>query len=161
MIDRAVVNSSPIIYLARANFLHLLKLAAPRVEVPEIVAAEITARGEIDPGARALEHADFLHRVETPPIPPEILRWNLGAGESAVLALAAARPGTLAILDDLQGRRCADTVGIRLRGTLGLVLRAQRHGVVPRARPVLDSLRDAGMFLSERVLNAALREIGE
>ena len=41
-------------------------------------------------------------------------------GESTVLAWALAHPGARAIIDDLHGRRCAEALGIPLRGTVGL-----------------------------------------
>ncbi|HEY2737838.1 MAG TPA: DUF3368 domain-containing protein [Thermoanaerobaculia bacterium] len=46
-------------------------------------------------------------------------------------------------------------------GTLGLVLRAKRTGEISAARPLVEKLRDAGMYLSDRVLEPALRLVGE
>lgn len=70
-------------------------------------------------------------------------------------------PGTEAIVDDLAARRGAAALGIPVRGTLGLVLTAKKRGVIPVARPVLETLRQSGMYLSDRVLNQALALIGE
>jgi predicted nucleic acid-binding protein len=161
MSESAVVNASPLIYLARSPFLHLLQLAAPEVLVPQAVAAEILARGSSDPAARALAETPWLRQVETPAFPEEVLAWDLGPGESAVLSWALVHPDCLAIIDDLEGRRCAETLGIRLRRTLGLVLRARRQNVIARARPVLDALRAGGMYLSARLVDSVLAEVGE
>ncbi|MDJ1180214.1 DUF3368 domain-containing protein [Roseofilum sp. BLCC_M91] len=60
-------------------------------------------------------------------------------------------PGTEVILDDLAARRCADTLGIPTRGTLGLVLIAKQRGHISRARPILEQLRQSGMYLSDRL----------
>lgn len=89
------------------------------------------------------------------------MAWNLGAGESSVLALARAFPGSTAVIDDLAGRRCAEALGLPLRGTVGLVLAAKLTGQIAAARPLLDQLRDHGMYLSDAVLNRALRQVGE
>jgi predicted nucleic acid-binding protein len=161
MAETGVVNASPLIYLSRAGWLELLRLAGDEVFVPDVVADEIRARGPADPTVMALAATAWLTAVKTPPISPAILAWDLGPGESSVLAFAQARPGCRAVIDDLQGRRCAEALGVPLRGTLGLVLRAKRDGIVPAARPVLDRLRAAGMFLSDAVLNRALATIGE
>ena len=70
-------------------------------------------------------------------------------------------PGCFAVIDDLEGRRCAESLGVPLRGTLGLVLRARRQGIIEEARPVVERLRLAGMYLSDWVMDAALAEVGE
>ena len=87
--------------------------------------------------------------------------WDLGHGESSVLAWALTNPGTLAILDDLAARRCAATLRIPVRGTLGLVLVAKQRGRIEAARPVLEAMRGSGMYRSDSVLSRALALVGE
>jgi predicted nucleic acid-binding protein len=94
-------------------------------------------------------------------IPPLVAGWGLGAGESAVLALALSVPGAVAILDDLAGRRCAAALGVPVRGTLGMVLAAKQRRWIPLARPVLEDLIRGGMYLSRGVLDEALSRVGE
>ena len=67
----------------------------------------------------------------------------------------------MAILDDLAGRRCAEALNIPINGTLGLVLIAKRRGVIAASRPVLEKLRQSGMYLSEQMMNQALALVGE
>lgn len=141
--------------------LDFLKLAGDEIVVPTAVASEILRRGPADVTAKAIETTDCLVVTETPPVPPSIQAWGLGEGESSVLAWASAHPGTEAIIDDLAARRCAAVFGIPVRGTLGLVLTAKRRGKITAARPVLETLRRSGMYLSERVLNEALALVGE
>ena len=95
------------------------------------------------------------------PVPSIIQAWDLGPGESAVLAWAHAHPDCEAIIDDLAARRCAATLGIPVRGTLGLVLLAKKRGRISLARPVVEALRQAGMYLSDRVANSALGLVDE
>lgn len=161
MAERPAVNTSPLIFLSKAGLLDLLKLAGEEVVVPETVAAEIQRRGMTDPTVQAIERTSWLIVVETPPAPNLIQSWDLGPGESSVLAWAHAYPGTEAIVDDLAARRCAAALGIPVRGTLGLVLTAKRRGTIPAARPVLEKLRQTGMYLSDRVLNQSLALVGE
>lgn len=157
----AVVNASPLIHLARADLFDLLRLAGDDVIVTDAVSTEILARGTDDATARAITGTGWITRVQNPPVPPNVQNWDLGPGEASVVAWALGHRGSRAVIDDLEGRRCAEALGIPLRGTLGLVLRARRTGVISRARPVLDRLRATGMFLADRVLDAALAEVGE
>jgi predicted nucleic acid-binding protein len=159
--ERTAVNASPLIYLSRAGLIQLLQLVGAEIVVPLAVAQELRRRGPEDPAVRALDTNPWLVVIETPPVSALIQKWDLGPGESAVLAYAHSAPGTLAILDDLAARRCAGSLGIPIRGTLGLVLLAKQRGVIPAARPALDVMRLAGMYLSDAVMNQALAMVGE
>ncbi|GET39214.1 DUF3368 domain-containing protein [Microseira wollei] len=156
-----VIDSSPLILLTKANLLSLLQMFYPEVLVPSAVATEIQQYGETDVTFQALTQTDWLVIVETPSVPEPIGACNLDPGEAAVLAWAYNHPGTEAILDDLAARRCANSLNIPVRGTLGLVLTAKQQGKIPAARPVLEQLRQSGMYLSDRVLNQALAIVGE
>ena len=157
----AVINASPLILLSRAGRLDLLRPFAARVLVPQPVAEEVRRRGALDPTARALRDVDWLPVAPSPPVPVTIREWNLGAGESAVLAVALENPGIEAIIDDLSARKCASTHGIPVRGTLGIVLAAKQRGVIVKARPVLEELLRSGLYLSKTVLDEALQRVDE
>lgn len=76
--------------------------------MPEAVAEEVS--GHSDEAARALESHVWLERVPAVQVPPSIASWDLGAGESAVLAWAVTHPGTLVVLDDYAARTCAEVL---------------------------------------------------
>ena len=138
MAERPVVNASPLIFLSKGNLLELLQLASEEIVVPVAVATEIQRRGQADVTVQALERTPWLTVVTTPQVASKIRNWDLGEGESAVLAWAYGHPGKEAIVDDLAARRCATTLDIPIRGTLGLVLMAKRKGVVSAAGPILE-----------------------
>lgn len=161
MADAAVVNASPLIFLSKAGLIDLLRVVSPQVMVPESVAIEIGRRGSDDVTAKAMADTPWLISVPVTTIQPLIQSWDLGAGESAVLAYALQNPGMVAIIDDGAGRRCAEVLGVPLCGTLGLVLLAKQRAVIPSARPVVATLKQHGMFLSERTIDQALTLVGE
>jgi predicted nucleic acid-binding protein len=161
-LDRiAVANASPLIFLSRASHLYLLQHFAHRVLVPEPVHNEIREKGSDDITVRALEISPWIEVVSPPLVPEQILGWGLGPGESSVLALAYATRGMEAIIDDLAGRRCASLLGIPVRGTLGIVLTAKKRGLIPKARPVIETLIRSGMYLSKTVIEETLRRVNE
>lgn len=161
MHDHAVVNASPLIFLSKAGATSLLLQAAARIVVPDPVAHEINRRGASDLTARALTTTPWLLPVAVDAIPPLIQSWDLGPGESAVLAYAHAHAGIVAIIDDGAGRRCAETLGVPVIGTLGLVMIAKKRGVIPAARPIITLLKQHGMYLSDSKIDQALSLIGE
>jgi predicted nucleic acid-binding protein len=159
--EAPAVDASPLIFLAHARLADLLQLAAPELVVPEPVAAEIQRRGDDDVTARALRDRPWLRVEPPPPIPPSVERWDLGPGESAVLAWCIAHPGAEAIIDDRDGRRCALIHQVPVRGTLGLILLAKKRGRIAAARPILERMRESGMYLSDGTLDQALSLVGE
>jgi predicted nucleic acid-binding protein len=161
VLDVGIVNASPIIFLSRAGHLSLLEGFYRSVLVPSQVANELGARGDADASALALASTSWLVQVEVTDIPLSVERWGLGPGESSVLALALQTPSSEVILDDLAGRKCALSLGLDVRGTLGLVLLAKLRGHVPLARPILEALLETGMYLSRSVLDRALERVGE
>ena len=161
MADAAVVNASPLIFLSKARLIDLLRVLSPRIMVPEPVAIEIGRRGSDDVTAKTLADTPWLISVPVTSVPPLIQSWDLGAGESAVLAYALQNPGMVAIIDHGAGRRCAEVLGVPLSGTLGLVLLAKQRGMIPSARQLITTLKQHGMFLSEKTIDQALTLVGE
>ena len=161
MADKAIINASPLIFLSRSHHLDLVQPFASEVWIPEPVAAEILQRGQQDITARAIEQTDWLIIQPVATIPTIITEWCLGAGESSVLALANEHPGIETIIDDLAGRKCAASLNIPVRGTLGIVLLAKKRGLIPKARPVIEDMMSAGLYLSRKVVDEALSRIGE
>jgi len=159
--ERPAVNTSPLVFLSRAGLLELLRVAGERLVVPAAVMDEISAKGPSDPTVQAIARADWLDVVPTPALPARIQAWDLGKGESSVLTWGHMHPGTEVIVDDLAARRCAAALAIPVRGTLGLVLVAKKRAIIPHARPVVDRLRQSGMYLSDRLVNEVLAWIDE
>ena len=86
---------------------------------------------------------------------------DLGAGETATLALALERGDAVVILDDALARRHAQRLGVRFTGTLGLLLDAKRAGLIDAVTPVLDELQSLRFRLSAGTREVILRLAGE
>lgn len=161
MSDIAIINASPLIFLSRGHHIDLLKGFADEIWVPQPVAHEIQQRGESDVSVQTIENTDWLITKPVLTIPKVITEWRLGDGESSVLALAAQQTDSEAIIDDLMGRKCAASLGIPVRGTLGIVLAAKKRGMIPKARPVIEDMMHMGLYLSKKVLDKALALVDE
>jgi predicted nucleic acid-binding protein len=158
--ERWVLNASPIIVLARIGQEQLLHTLADEVVIPRAVAVEIEAGPADDPARQCLASKQFTI-VEVTPV-PEVLAWDLGAGETAVLSYALKEPGWTVILDDAAARKCARSFGLRLKGTLAVIILARQRGLIPSAAQVLRSLLNIGFHLDENVTREALcRTVGE
>lgn len=155
-----IANASPVIVLAKAGYLELLKELASELVLPEAVVAEILAGPADDPARQAVQGGWGL-RSAPKSVPSDLVEWGLGPGETAVLALALERAPCTAVLDDAAARTCAKAFGIPMIGTLGVVLRAKKRGLIPLAADVLKGIRAAGLHLDDRTIRLALGRLGE
>lgn len=160
MSDVWVLNASPIITLAKVGQLPLLERLTSQVLVPDAVVAEILAGPATDPARDALA-GGWGTRMSPTNIPPILLAWGLGAGETAVLAVALDQRPCTAALDDANARMCARSLGVPLIGTLGIVVRAKEHGLISSAADVVRALRASGLHLDDPTIRAALLRAGE
>jgi uncharacterized protein len=151
-----VVNSGPLISLARIGRLDLLPKLFGEIMVPAAVYREVT-QDEGLPGARTIAEADWLRVVEvSDQAMVDRLSFWLDPGESQVLALAQERSAT-AVIDERRGRNIAASLGISQTGTVGLLLAAKRGGLIPAITPLLDQLTASGVRLSSRLYEEVRR----
>lgn len=145
-----VFNASPLIVLAKSGLLDLILPVGNRVIIPRPVADEIGAvRDTQDPAAHWLRKPPAQRLLtDAPECSPFVGAWDLGAGESSVIMLCLEGDGRQAVLDDMAARRCASALGVRVVGTIGLLLLAKQQGLIPAMRPALRSVEEAGLFLS-------------
>lgn len=156
-----VFNASPLIVLAKANLLDLLLPLGNQIWIPQAVVTEVSAvKNPTDPARIWLaDKAEFTHAPM--PILPFVMAWDLGDGEAAVLTLAESINDVFAVLDDQAARHCAQAMGIKSIGTLGLILMAKQTALIPSAKQALNDVISAGLFISQNHVDSILRLAGE
>lgn len=153
-----VADAGPLIALAILDLLALLGRLFEQVQVPHVVLAECTARPELA-DARPIEAsvaAGLLLPCDANPIDAP----GLDAGERAAIGRALEIEAGL-LADDLAARQHALALGLTVIGTLGVLVRSKRLGLVAAVGPLADSLRAAGQHLGEAAIAAALAAAGE
>lgn len=88
------------------------------------------------------------------------LQLAVDAGEAEAIALASEK-GCLLISDDKQARAAAKTLGVKVIGTIGVLVRAKQNGVVSAIKPILDELDLNSFFISRALREEALKLVGE
>ena len=94
-------------------------------------------------------------------IASQVATWDLGSGESEVLSLNLRIPDCAAIVDDRAARRCAQALGIVTLGTGGVLVLAKRRGLISSVSSRIQLLRDAGLWLSDDLVNLLKQQAGE
>jgi len=155
MLKKWVINASPLIVLARINHLFLVQHLAKEIVIPAGVAKEISRGPEDDPARQWVQAHEIEFVREVKVIPPVIITWNLGLGESEVLAWAYENTGYEAILDDRAARNCALSLNLPVRGTISVLLLAKKANYLKELSPILDQLEQAGFHLDPAITEVA------
>lgn len=155
-----IADASPLISLAKIDQLALLRQVALEVWVPTMVWREITAGSD----QREIERlTDALRDCIREPEASAYARFcrEVDAGEAAALALASERPDAILLIDDAEGRRVAAAHSFRYFGTVGLLLRAKRLGLIESLSAEIAAIVAAGLYLDEAVIREVLKAAGE
>lgn len=154
------VNTGPLIALSAGGCLELLPQLHPRVVAPDAVLREFLRGPSTAPSDPRLR-PQWLEVLPLAGAPSAALVTQLDAGEAAVITLAIEHSIDLVVIDERRARLLARALGLRVTGSVGILLRAKREGLVPAIRPCLDAMQARGVWLSERLRAAALIEAGE
>ena len=155
-IKRVVINASPLITLFASQQDYLLPELFDEIYVPDVVWNEVVHSGKEDIAAQQIPSRDWLIRLPATTVDLDIQLWNLGAGESEVMHHTRKLATDRAIVDDLAARRCCKSLDIRSLGTCGVLVLARRRELISDLQPAIQKLRDAGLWLSARLVASLL-----
>lgn len=151
---RLVADTGPLLHLHEAGALHLLPLIG-EVHVPEIVLGEARTfvaslpAGALPPWLKVHSLSlESRQRAQT---------WQqaslLDAGEAAAVGLALELKPDWLLTDDAAARLFAQSMGVEVHGSLGVVLWAAGQRLIPRpeAERLLTGLEQSSLWLSPRL----------
>lgn len=159
--NRWVVNASPLILLGKIEQIELLGALAGEIAVPQAVIREVGAKPDGEHTVQMLTSLEVAVVVDDVIPPANIMGWDLGPGETQVISHAALHSADRVVIDDLEARRCAKAMGLGIIGTLGIIGRAKVSGLIDQAAPVIQRLRETGLYVSDELVQKLLQEIGE
>lgn len=151
MPEVVISDASCLILLTNIGELSLLQQLYGAVITTSTVAAEY---GMPLPEWIKLEDAQDAYRQQ-------LLALQLDAGESSAIALALEKTSCTLIVDDNKARRVAEQMGMQLTGTLGVLLKAKRRGLIPVVKPLIERIRQTNFRLSAELETQVLRLAGE
>jgi len=161
MPEWAVTNTTPIITLLKIGHLDLLEKLYPNLAAPEAVWREI------DQGLSKEHYVDLQKAGWINIIPVQntasvsYLLTDLDAGEAEVIVLAQELSASLVIIDEKLGRRYAAMRNLNVTGTLGILLKAKKNGLLLNIRPILEKMQEESIWLSEAMIRLVLEKAEE
>jgi len=158
MTERIVINTGPLVALARVDLLAVVGKLPFEFISPTEVSQEVAqgvALGYPDARPAWLKIVPLSRPVDL------VARAALDLGEAAVIELALEQGLVWVCIDDRKGRQAAVAVGLKVTGSLGLLARAKTLGAIPALRPFLEQLVVAGVYYDEELVRRVLEGVGE
>lgn len=150
---KIVCNSSVLITLEKADILHILKDLFGEIFIPKAVRKEVFGRRRFPAFIRCIEISE--------PFALKVLGSNLEAGESEAICLYEEIKADLLIIDDLEGRRVAERLGMNITGTLGILLLAKEEKLIAAIKPLLDEIVSHGFRVADELYKELLMKSDE
>jgi predicted nucleic acid-binding protein len=160
-----VSNTSPILNLAVIGKLSLLHDQFGEILIPNAVLEELRIQEDL-PGCQAIRDAlkDEWLRIQevSDQSLVRVLERELDNGEASAITLAVQVKAKWILLDEKEGRKIAKSLGLKVAGVLGILLRARHEGRLPSMQKAMDQLRDrAGFRIKAELYADLMRKNGE
>ena len=86
---------------------------------------------------------------------------DLDKGEAEAIVLATESEADLIQLDESLGRFHAKHAGLRVTGTIGILVKAKKQGLISELKPLILELKEKGVWLSESLIERILELANE
>ena len=155
-------NATPLIAFARIGQLQLMRKVIRQLVIPSAVAEEVTNYRGSTAGKISLKEESWIHVEELQSEEQmRLLLPTLDRGEAEVIALALERRAKLVLIDELTGRKVAESLQLKVTGSVGLLIQAKQLGELSAIKPLLEAMHEAGIYFSQRFINAVLKHVEE
>ena len=154
-----VADASPLIALGQTPVLNQLKQLNLMLMAPAAVLNECKVPGK--PACHAIESAIHCGTIKPIPDQPDNhpllqqLQTLLDNGEAQAI-IAAMQLNACIMIDEKKVRKESRKRGLKVIGSLTLLLQARRHNLIGPLKPITDDLRQNGIRYSDSVIHELL-----
>ncbi len=140
---RVIPDTSCLILLKKIGALNLLNQLYEEVLITDIVIQEFKEPIPISYKEVEIKGKDFF----------KLLSLQLDPGEASVISMGSENSSCTMIIDDLKGRKIARALDLNFTGTLGVLVKAKRNGLIEKLEPYVEKLIQGGIRISNQVLD--------
>jgi len=151
-----VSDTGPLAYLVEIGLAEYLPTMYGEVLIPPTVAVELSH--EACPAAPWFNERPAWLRIVAPQVIPGELKLDRGEQEAIALALEVGAERIL--MDELRGRAVATALGLRVAGTLAVILDCADKGLC-NGREALARLEKTNFYVSADLLQSIREKLGQ
>ncbi|KXA94171.1 hypothetical protein AKJ37_07870 [candidate division MSBL1 archaeon SCGC-AAA259I09] len=164
MAVEAVSDTGPLIHLSQIEKLELLKIV-DRLLIPLEVKDEFRKGGSL----KKLRELDIIEVKEVKGTHADSAgamsrKFGLDLGEAGAIVLAKKKGISLIFTDDLDARRAAMMRGLEPHGSIGILLRAYRDGIISEEETITAIRQlhsDSSLYLTSDLTKRAVEAVRE
>lgn len=154
-----IADASPLVALATCDGLRILDALFDEVRVSKIVYEEMVFAGKVAASQLELYLQDKVYDVQ---LDFHVIGGDaLDKGELSSIALYRHLQADYLLIDEKAGRKVAKINQIKIIGSLGVLIEAQRKGILAELKPSIELLRNSKVYFSDALLDYALSVVGE
>ena len=143
-----IADTSCLIVLSKIAKLPLLKELFQEIAITREVANEF---------GDELPEWIFILTLKDP-IRKRILQLELDEGEASAIALGLEYNNSLLLIDERKGRQKATELGLKILGTLGVLVKAKEKGLITSLTVEIEKLRQIEFRMSEVLINSIIEK---
>lgn len=152
-------NTTPFIALSAISQLSLLPRLFNEIHAVHEVAEECQAGGHII--VPPLPSLSWVKLVESVTPVHQAVLLELDKGEKHTLNTAYHMKADMVIIDEKIGRNMAEYIGLKVVGTLGILLAAKQHGWIDSFSECVSRLQMQAIYYHPALVNKLAHHIGE
>lgn len=145
-----VADTSCLILFNKIDSFKLFKKVYGQIHITETVFEEFDQ--EVPPWINIVEPTSSMYKG---------LTTVLDLGEATSISLASENDNSLLIIDEVKGRKIARMMGVRITGTLGVLVTAKRKGYIKEVKPFISEIQQTNFRISDKLISRVLEKVDE
>jgi predicted nucleic acid-binding protein len=152
-----IADSSALVALSVIDKLDILEELFGEVYVPKAVYDEVSQKNKRESFKLAIYCQDKILNISS----ESNFNISLGLGESEAIVLYREKDADFLLCDDKKAKKFAQSFGINVVGSLGILLKAKSIGAITEILPLIDILKSSQIFIDDKTYKLVLKMAGE
>ena len=149
-------DSSALVALAVVNQLELLEKLYDKLYIPQAVFDEVTRVGKPQSDKLRQFLQSKVKRVDL-----TLTQLGLGLGELEAITLYKELDADVLLIDDNRAKKYASLNGVKVIGSLGVLIKAKEKGYIEMVKPFLNEIQKSEVYISKKLIERVLEICGE
>jgi predicted nucleic acid-binding protein len=159
-----ISDTTQILSLIKIDRLKILEELYKKIIIPKAVYDELIINIDYQDEIDIIKRCTFIQIENVEENLSVVLlqrELKLDRGESEAIVLAKNINADLIIIDERKARRIAKDVGLKVTGTLGILVEAKQQGLIKELKSLLDELMDNNIRISRKLYMEILNLVEE